>query len=36
MHRFKYKDGLQDLKKAKWYLKLMIKDLEQQEAEEDD
>ena len=36
MHRFKYKGGLQDLKKAKWYLKEMIKDLEQQENEEDD
>ena len=36
MHRFKYKDGLQDLKKAKWYLKQMIKDMEQQENEEDD
>ena len=36
MHRFKYKDGLQDLKKAKWYLKQMIKDMENQENEEDD
>tara|TARA_R110000787_G_scaffold18482_1_gene56594 strand:- start:11822 stop:12154 length:333 start_codon:yes stop_codon:yes gene_type:complete len=36
MHRFKYKDGLQDLKKAKWYLKQMISDMEQQENEEDD
>ena len=36
MHRFKYKDGLQDLKKAKWYLKQMILYMEQQESVEDD
>jgi hypothetical protein len=34
--RYKAKNGLEDLKKAKWYLKEMIKDLEQQENEEDD
>ena len=36
LHRYRYKDGLQDLKKAKWYLKQMILDMEQQESLEDD
>lgn len=30
-HRWKYKDGLQDLKKAKWYLEELIKTVEEHE-----
>lgn len=32
LHRFKYKNGLEDLKKAQWYLNRLI---EQQEKEKD-
>jgi len=28
LHRWEYKDGLQDLKKAQWYLNKMISDIE--------
>ena len=28
LHRWEYKDGLQDLKKAQWYLNRMISDIE--------
>ena len=28
LHRWEYKDGLQDLKKAEWYLNKMISDIE--------
>ena len=27
LHRFRYKDGVQDLRKAKWYLEQMIEDM---------
>ena len=27
LHRFRYKDGEQDLRKAKWYLEQMIKNM---------
>jgi len=28
LHRWRYKNGVEDLKKAEWYLKAMIRDLE--------
>lgn len=33
-HRWKYKDGLQDLKKAKWYLEELIKTVDDHESKE--
>ena len=28
LHRWRYKNGVEDLKKAEWYLKAMIRDIE--------
>ena len=34
MHRWRYKNGLEDLRKAEWYLKKLVSVMEEKETEE--
>lgn len=34
LHRWRYKNGLEDLKKARWYLDYLIKEVEENDGKE--